>query len=200
MGDVNQKIYLRRHVPSVDGPVLEVGAKNYGNTSTFRDLYVGQPYVGIDMQDGEGVDRVVDLTQGTGELPISHFALVICCSVLEHTPKPWVFAQNLELLVRPAGTLYICVPWVWRYHPYPDDYFRYSWRAIESLFPCFTWSHVLYSTNVADEFVPAEAGTDNQLAYYRPFGKSKRKYLPYLQLCMLGTKAPVKIHRLEPSG
>jgi len=40
------------------------------------------------------------------------------------------------------------VPWVWRYHAYPDDYFRFSWRGIETLFPEFSWSDKHYSTTV----------------------------------------------------
>ena len=72
MGDINQLIYLKTLIPSVDGPVLEIGSKDYGSTSSFRDTYRGVEYVGLDMEPGPGVDIVADLTTGTGTLPSTH--------------------------------------------------------------------------------------------------------------------------------
>lgn len=192
MGDINQLIYLKTLVPSVDGPVLEIGSKDYGSTSSFRDTYRGVEYVGLDMEPGAGVDIVADLTTGTGTLPSEHFALGICCSVLEHVRRPWIMAEHITTLIRPGGTLFMSVPWVWRYHAYPDDYFRFSWRGIEELFPAFTWDHVCYSSNVPEEIIPIppdKPGVDNEMAILADTPGGKRKYLPYLMVNMLGTKS-----------
>lgn len=191
MGDINQIIYLKQYMPTVNGPVLEIGSKDYGSTSSFRDTYVGCEYVGADMEEGKGVDVVVDLTQGTGTLPQNHFALGICCSVMEHVRKPWIMAEHMTTLIRPGGHLYMSVPWVWRYHPYPDDYYRFSWRGIAEIFTGFEWEHVVYSTNVPGDLYqldPANPGIDNKLAALADTPKGKRKYLPYLMVNMLGTK------------
>lgn len=191
MGDVNQLAYLKRLMPSVSGPILEIGSKDYGNTSSFRDFYLGCEYVGIDMEPGKNVDLVVDLTQGIGELRTNHFALGVCCSVLEHVRRPWLLAEHLTSVIRAGGALYMSVPWVWRYHPYPDDYFRFSWRGIIELFPSFTWTNVTYSTNVPDEFFPIDAnnpGIDDSMATFVEAPAGKRKYLPYLMVNLLGFK------------
>lgn len=191
MGDTNQLTYLKRLMPTVSGPILEVGSKDYGNTSTFRDFYVGAEYVGIDMEPGQNVDLCVDLCEGIGGLDPGHFALGICCSVLEHVRRPWMLAGHLASLIQPGGTLYISVPWVWRYHPYPDDYFRFSWRGIIALFPGFSWANICYSTNVPNEFLdisPEHPGIDNSMAAFAKTPGGKRKYLPYLNVNMLGTK------------
>jgi hypothetical protein len=191
MGDVNQLAYLKRFMPSVAGPILEVGSKDYGNTSSFRDFYAGHEYVGIDMESGKDVDLVVDLTQGIGALEKDYFGLGICCSVLEHVRKPWIFAEHLTSTVRAGGALYMSVPWVWRYHAYPDDYFRFSWRGIMELFPAFEWRQVCYSTNVPNEFleIPADdPGVDGKMAAFADTPGGKRKYLPYLMVNMLGVK------------
>jgi hypothetical protein len=192
MGDNNQTAYLMHWAPQVDGPVLEVGSKEYGSTFGFRQLYLANDYVGVDMQPGEGVDVVADLSRTIGPLEPNRFALVICCSVLEHVAKPWLFAENVTSLVRPGGKLYMSVPWVWRYHPYPDDYYRFSHRGVMALFDQFDWSAVYYSTSAELEFVPiddSKDGADNRMALT---GRSKeggeRKYLPYLMVNMLGTK------------
>lgn len=191
MGDSNQTAYLKRHVPKLEGPVLEIGSKDYGNTASFRDYFVGNEYVGIDMAAGKNVDLVLDLVEGTGDLPRSHFALGICCSVLEHVRKPWVMADNMASLIRPGGMLYISVPWVWRYHPYPDDYFRFSWRGVMELFEGFDWQHIYYSTNLPGEFheiTPTTTRVDKELGHAKWTLRGKRKYLPSLMVNMLGTK------------
>ncbi len=192
MGDVNQLLFLRKKAPTCDGPVLEIGSRDYGNTSSFREFYRGYQYIGVDLTEGKGVDVVADLTAGIGDLPSNHFALGICCSVLEHVHKPWLMAENITRLMRPGGKLYISVPWVWRYHPYPDDYFRFSFRAVKSLFEHFHWDRAYYSTTAEGEFYTideTQPGVDNAMAVVASHdGKVKRKYLPYLMVNMIGTK------------
>jgi SAM-dependent methyltransferase len=192
MGDYNQLAYLKHWVPKVEGPVLEIGSKDYGSTSSFRDFYAGSEYVGLDMSEGKGVDVIVDLCKGVGALREDHFDLGICCSVLEHVEKPWLFAANLTRLIRPGGRLYMSVPWVWRYHAYPDDYFRFSHRGVISLFEEFAWSSMFYSSTASGEFIEItdkEEGADNQWALMVDIGRGRpRKYLPYLMVNMLGTR------------
>jgi len=193
MGDANQRLFLERHLSRVDGPVIEIGSKDYGSTASFRDLYRGAEYVGADLEAGKGVDVVVDLTEGLGGLGEGRFALAICCSVLEHTPRPWVMAENIIRLLRPGGMLYLSVPWVWRYHAYPDDYFRFSPRAVQSLFPGLEWQQAAYSTSMAGELIPLDLRdfreVDNRMAAFVDTPQGKRKYLPYLMVNMLGRRS-----------
>jgi SAM-dependent methyltransferase len=192
MGNANQLIYLKHWLPRADGPILEVGSKDYGSTASFRDFYASSEYVGLDMEEGKGVDVVVDLTRSIGPLRENHFGLAICCSVLEHVEKPWLFAQNLTRVVRPGGQLYMSVPWVWRYHAYPDDYFRFSHRGVKSLFDEFTWKALVFTTNIQGEFYDIREGeplVDDLLAVrVKAAGEQERKYLPYLMVNMLGTR------------
>lgn len=192
MGDINQLLYLKHYMPKVNGPILEIGSKDYGSTSSYRDYYVSNEYVGLDMAEGKGVDVIQDLTLGIGSLQESHFALVICCSVMEHVHKPWVMAENITRLVRPSGALFMSVPWVWRYHAYPDDYFRFSAQGIKALFPDFNWREMLFSTTVQGEFLPITDDTspqaDNKMATFQQTNNGQRKYLPYMMVNMLGLK------------
>jgi len=194
MGDVNQIIYLERRIPKASGRVVEVGSKDYGNTASFRDHYENCEYIGVDIAEGEGVDRVIDLCEGVGDLAQGTVDLIICCSVLEHVKKPWLMAANLSRLLRDGGTLYISVPWVWRYHPYPDDYFRFSWRGVQELFDGYEWRDINYSTNIEGEFYPiksADDRIDSALGFRkRVWFRGRRKYLPSLMVNMLGTKRP----------
>jgi hypothetical protein len=192
MGDANQLAFLKRFVPVCRANIVEVGSKEYGSTSSFRDFYKdAHIYLGVDAEAGEGVDFVWDyaepFTQGEFASPSQKhgtFDLAICCSVLEHVRRPWWFAENLTREIRQCGLLYISAPWVWRYHAYPDDYWRFSWRGIEVLFPDFAWDPPIFSTNVPGEFFEARPGVDDALALYA----GKRKHLPYLMVNMIGRK------------
>lgn len=182
MGDKNQLHFLKARVPAVDGPVLEVGSKAYGAfTTDFRKTYPGE-YCGVDLAGGEGVDVVADLSRTLGPLKAGHYSLVICCSVLEHVDQPWAMADNLTRLLRPGGRIYISVPWTWRYHAYPDDYWRFSWSGIKALFPSITWEQPMFSTTREGEIFPAVQDADNNLAVVI----GGRKFIPYLMLHMLG--------------
>lgn len=184
MGDVNQRRFLEHRIPREQTTVLEVGSKNHGNSEPFRQLLKCQRYVGLDMEAGPGVDVVGDLTLGLCGLEPSSFGLVICVSVLEHVQAPWLMAQHMTQLLQSGGLLYVAVPWIWRYHPYPDDYWRFSWRGVEQLFPNYAWEPPLYSTTRDGEFFPAVYHADNRHAQQ----VHGRKYLPYLQVHMLGRK------------
>ena len=192
MGDRNQAIFLERFVPTVEGAILEIGSKDYGSTQNFRSTYPGQSYVGIDMEEGAGVDRVINLAEGIGDLPEGVFQLVVCCSVLEHVDRPWKMAENITRLTAPGGKLYLAVPWVWRFHAYPDDYFRFSFRGVKALFPDFEWGKAFYSSNVIGEFIEIDErapDADNRMARMVPVNDGqKRKYLPYLMVNMIGTR------------
>ena len=155
-------------------------------------MYTNCEYIGADIADGEGVDVVIDLCEGIGDIEPESIDLIVCCSVLEHVKKPWRMAENIDRLTRSGGKIYISVPWVWRYHPYPDDYFRFSWRGIEELFENVQCSDMSYSTNIPGEFHEINDSStkiDSKLGIRkRVWGKGRRKYLPSLMVNMLGTK------------
>lgn len=181
MGDANQLLFLEERVPTVDGPALEVGSLQVGSNPNFRGVYKGNKYVGVDMRPGPGVDVVCNIESA---IPVSgEFALVICCSVLEHVRDPWEAAANITLITRHGGQLYVSVPWVWRYHPYPDDYWRFSWSGVKALFPDFEWGEAWFSTKKVGEFFKAERGADDRLA--RANGDAG---MPFLMVNMIGTR------------
>lgn len=139
MGDIYQLEYAKRHIDCFADPVLEVGSANYGTTQDFRELFDRASYLGIDMLDGPGVDMVLDLTQDFDAIDRAlegrRFRTIICLSVLEHCAQPFVMAQNMTRLLEPGGVIYISVPWVWKFHGYPSDYWRFTHEGVKLLFP-----------------------------------------------------------------
>jgi hypothetical protein len=184
MGDLNQLIFAKKALNNFKGRVLEIGSKNYGSTQNFRDLFPDNEYIGVDLESGPNVDLVHNIENGLGPLESQKFDLIIICSVLEHTPTPWILANNIQKLMSQTAAVYSCHPWVWRYHKYPDDYFRFSPKGIQSLFSGLNcWLPQYYATYKQGEFLPF---SKNDFAIFDAHG---RKFLPYLQTIMLGSNS-----------
>lgn len=143
-----------------DGRALVVGSKVYGNKLDRRTLYPGA--VGVDMIEGDGVDVVHDLEE---PLPaaLGQFDHIDCVSVLEHVRRPWRMAENLEAALVDGGTLLVCVPFCWRLHAYPSDYWRMTAEALEVLFPSIEWQARKYLVNgKARKMVPGKLDVNGQ--------------------------------------
>lgn len=135
-----------------------------------RKLYAD--VLGIDMQDGPGVDIVRDLENPISDL--GTFDHIECLSVLEHSKRPWMLAENLERLLRPGGSIFVAIPWIWRRHSYPSDYFRVLPAGIPMLFTQVDWTELAYGADrlyAPDEKIPAvKKGAHPYLARAESFG------------------------------
>jgi len=131
-----------RFVRPRPGRTLIVGSRVYLGRTDRRRPYPNA--VGIDQVAGEGVDRVLDLEL---ELPADLwlFEHIECLSVLEHSPRPWLLAENIERLMVPGATLHLSVPFAWNVHAYPADYFRFTVEGVRALFPRISWTELLYA-------------------------------------------------------
>jgi len=145
MGDTNQLIYVQKYAGQLNAPYLEVGSKDYGNTQALRPLFAGRgKYVGVDMENGPGVDVVLDLTADfeiiDAKLNGERFATIICFSVLEHCENPFKMADNITSLLCEGGQLCVGVPFSWKIHAYPSDYWRFTPEGVKRLFPKLEFS------------------------------------------------------------
>ncbi|MHC4414903.1 MAG: class I SAM-dependent methyltransferase [Planctomycetota bacterium] len=139
MGDINQLHFVKAHRAELCGPYLEVGSRDYGSTQDLRTLFPGETYVRVDMSEGEAVDRVIDLTLPFDQINASleglRFGTIFCLSVMEHCDQPFRMAENLTHLVAPGGKLVVSVPFAWKFHGYPSDYWRFTHEGVKKLFP-----------------------------------------------------------------
>jgi len=128
----------------VPGRALVVGSKQYDDKPDRRALY--EDGFGVDIEDGPGVDWVHDMEQ---PLPaeLGKFAHVDCVSVLEHVQRPWKMAESIEACLMEGGSILISVPFVWRLHAYPSDYWRMTAEALPILFPSVEWRTRKYLVN-----------------------------------------------------
>jgi hypothetical protein len=174
MAHPNEYYFLKRFVeqfPTLpEGRVLNIGSSvdHDGETVDYSLLFEGKPFVGIDLHSGEGVDLVCDMTGDCHELQNEKFATIICASVLEHSPKPWLIAANIEKHMLLDSLLYVTVPWVWPTHEYPKDYWRMSPDGISSLFSDrVLWKGIGHSVHGTwpGEFVNYKENHDNAVPW-----------------------------------
>jgi SAM-dependent methyltransferase len=143
-----QSEFERLFVKPTSGRTLIVGSRVVKDRPDRRKLY--SDVIGVDIEDGEGVDRIVNM-----ELPLpsdlGKFSHVECCSVLEHSPRPWKIAENIQRLLVPGGSAYVAAPFVWRVHNYPGDYFRFTIDGLKSMFDSIEWQAAKYASVSLDD-------------------------------------------------
>ena len=138
MGDLNQLDFIRENIKKFQAPYLEIGSR-YGLTGEIRNLFEHSEYTGIDMEDGPGVDVLLDLAKDftfvDKILKQKRFNTVFCLSVFEHCSNPFMMAENITNLLNKNGVLYVSVPFSWKFHPFPSDYWRFTPEGVRILFP-----------------------------------------------------------------
>lgn len=84
--------------------VLDVGALDVNGTA--RVLFPDVEYVGVDLQEGPGVDVVADAHQ-LDQLNLGTFDVVLCLEMLEHDTRPWLTAAQLAQVVKQGGLVVV---------------------------------------------------------------------------------------------
>jgi len=186
MGDRNQFRFIQRHDDLLVPPYLEVGSKNYGTTQDLRALFASRgKYVGIDREAGEGVDVILDLTHSFDDVDAAlqgeRFGTIFCLSVLEHCEQPFRMAANLTSLLKPGGRIYISVPFAWKFHGYPSDYWRFTHEGVKKLFPelAFPAQLGVAARPSTDDFSPLDPNIGKislSPGYYRKQGRPFRGF------------------------
>lgn len=166
MGHINDLNFVKRNAKIVKGPILDIGSKDYGiNTQDFRSLFPDCDYVGIDMEEGKGVDVVLDLTRDfymiNKKLDGRRFKTVFCFSVLEHCKNPFKMCSNISRLLDKGGILFVIAPFSSRIHGYPSDYWRFTPYGIKALFPQLDFN--IYDSNISTGNIGELGPIDNYM-------------------------------------
>lgn len=147
---------MRPHIPpliqiisntlSIIEPIYEFGSLQVPDQigiADLRPLFANKDYVGCDMREGYGVDRILNLHNI--DLPASSVGTAICIDTLEHVEYPHVALKELERILKPNGTLIITSVMNFPIHNYPFDYWRFTPEAFRSLLKPFRDSFVGYA-------------------------------------------------------
>jgi SAM-dependent methyltransferase len=105
----------------VSGRVIDVGG---GRKSLYRDLLpINMDY------DSLNIDRDIEptfLIVPDEKFPIDDgsYDTCLCLNTLEHVYDSRFMLDEIFRVMKPGGVAYITVPWIFRVHGHPDDYFR----------------------------------------------------------------------------
>lgn len=156
----------QKHVHLFPPPFLEIGSKVHPGYHQYaaRAIHGFAPpdeWLGVDIEEGQGVDRVLDLTRaGSADLlGEGRFGTVHCHCVLEHVRDVFAMARSIERVLRPGGRLYVSAPFAWRVHRIPVDLWRFTPQAIDYLFPHleFAPETCAFSTRDPSAFHPIDS-------------------------------------------
>jgi SAM-dependent methyltransferase len=116
------------------GPILEIGAylvPGQEHIANLRELFPGRDYLGMDMRAGPGVD----LAARVEAIPCANASVgaVLALNTFEHVQRFWKGLDEIKRVLRPGGALLLSCPFYFHIHNHPNDYWRFTPAALESL-------------------------------------------------------------------
>ncbi len=125
------------------GPVYEFGSLQVqGNPELedLRPLFSELEFVGCDMRNGPGVDKVLDLH--AIELADASVSTVVTMDTLEHVEYPRQAINEIVRVLKSNGILIISSVMKFPIHGYPNDFWRFTPEGFRSLLKPFAKSFV----------------------------------------------------------
>jgi SAM-dependent methyltransferase len=110
------------------GKILEIRASGEvdSNHDTIKNNFINFEYTHTDVIKNPNIDTVLWDFESKSPFEKNYFEIIYSNQSLEHTRKPWIVCEEITRIAKPNGLVYIRVPWSWRYHPAPIDYWRFS--------------------------------------------------------------------------
>ncbi len=140
---IKQFVEIATQTLPIAEPVYEFGSYQVPGQEGFADLrplFPDKAYVGSDMREGPGVDRILDLHKL--DLADACVGTVLCLDTLEHVEYPHRAMEEIYRVVSPGGIALISSVMKFPIHDYPYDYWRFTPEAFRSLLKPFSQAHV----------------------------------------------------------
>jgi SAM-dependent methyltransferase len=119
--------------------ILEVGALDVnGSLRSIAERFGPSRYVGVDLYEGPGVDRICDAHDLLHEFGAESFDGLISTELLEHVRDWQTVVRNFKRVLKPGGWLLLTTRSAgFPYHGYPLDFWRYERSDLAALFSDF---------------------------------------------------------------
>lgn len=115
--------------------VLEVGSRDVNGSTREILAAFSESYVGVDIFDGPGVDKLVDVNDLMNSFGHESFDVVTSTEMLEHCANWQDAIYQMAGVLRPGGLLLITTRSPgFELHDYPADYWRFSKSDFEEIF------------------------------------------------------------------
>ena len=113
------KFFLNKYRPRVKGSVADYGGGMDAARGVEKILFR------FDIDDCSGLDYKTgyDLMK---KIKGKKYDVGICMDLLEHVSNPFIVAHNISASLKKGALLFVTAPFVWSFHEYPKDYFRFT--------------------------------------------------------------------------
>lgn len=128
---------LARTLPLPE-PIVEIGALQIEGQEKYADLrpfFPNQQFIGCDMREGRGVDRIENL-HGLSFADAS-IGTLIMLDTLEHVQYPFKAMSEVRRVLKPGGVVLMTSVMLCPIHAYPSDYWRFTPEAFKVLLEPF---------------------------------------------------------------
>ncbi len=113
-----------------NGEVLDYGCGNKPYSILFSKYFT--KYIGADIQGNESADIIIN-PDGTLPSPDNSFSCVFSSQVLEHVQNYSLYLNESYRVIKNNGKLVLSTHGFWKYHPDPNDYWRWTWAGLKKI-------------------------------------------------------------------
>lgn len=138
---INRLVGIFAETIPVPEPIYEFGSFQVPGQEEIADLrpyFPHRRYVGTDMREGPGVDRVLDLHDLDVESGTVGAAIMI--DTLEHVEYPHRAMEEVYRVLTDEGVVLMTSVMRFPIHDHPHDYWRFTPQAFRSLLKGFEFS------------------------------------------------------------
>lgn len=142
---VKDFVIMANKVLELKEPVYEFGARQVEDQEELADLrsiFKGKEYIGCDIQEGNGVDLILDLHKI--DLPEYSVSSILCLDTLEHVEYPHKALEEIYRILKNDGIIIISSTMIFGIHNQPD-YWRFSPEGFKSLLKPFQKTFICYA-------------------------------------------------------
>ena len=135
---VNDSVRIAARSFTFTDPIVEIGSLYMPGFEKLGDLrrhFPEHAYIGCDIRHGSGVDRI----ERAEHLSFADKSVgaVVLCEILEHLPDPARAVAEAHRVLRDDGLLVVSVPFQFRLHGFPTDYWRFTPSGVHVLLSAF---------------------------------------------------------------
>jgi SAM-dependent methyltransferase len=138
-GNVREFVRVVAETVEVPEPIIELGSLQVVGQlydANLRPFFPGKRYIGCDMREGIGVDRVEDihaLSFAEGSV-----GTVLILETLEHVENPFLAIAEIFRVLRPEGLVVASCCMDFPVHEHPADYWRLTPQGFDLLLRRFS--------------------------------------------------------------
>ncbi len=127
-------VFLEKYSKYYRGTLVDLGCGEAPYKEYF--LQYANQYIGVDWSNtfhNSKADIVSDLNDKI-KLEDESADTIISLSVMEHLCEPQIFLNEAYRILKKDAFIILQVPWQWRVHEAPHDYFRYTPYGLKYMF------------------------------------------------------------------